>query len=94
LTPPSTDNIHAARFIPGSQVIPKARAVIHCGGSGSLYQALLCGAPTLVIPFAAYQRIDVFSTGYALKSYSSWTYQVVFISPSANISLFVFNTNR
>jgi UDP:flavonoid glycosyltransferase YjiC (YdhE family) len=59
---PSTDNIHAARFIPGSQVIPKARAVIHCGGSGSLYQALLCGAPTLVIPFAAYQRINAWLT--------------------------------
>jgi MGT family glycosyltransferase len=59
---PSVDNVHVARFIPGSQVIPQAQAVIHCGGSGSTYQALLCGAPTLVIPFAAYQRINAWLT--------------------------------
>ncbi len=55
---PPAANIHSARFIPGSQIIPQARAMIHCGGSGSTYQALMYGAPTLVIPFAPYQRIN------------------------------------
>ncbi|MBN2002449.1 MAG: hypothetical protein JXA21_03755 [Anaerolineae bacterium] len=51
-------NIHVARFIPGSQILPQARAMIHCGGSGSTYQALMHGVPTIVIPFGPYQRIN------------------------------------
>ncbi len=55
---PTAANIYVARFIPGSQILPQAQAMIHCGGSGSTYQALLYGAPTIVVPFGPYQRIN------------------------------------
>jgi len=55
---PLADNLYLARFIPGARIIPQAQAVIHSGGSGSTYQALLYGAPALVIPFNNEQRIN------------------------------------
>lgn len=50
-------NIYAERFIPGSRVISKARAVLHSGGSGTTYQTLAHGVPAVVIPANNEQRI-------------------------------------
>jgi MGT family glycosyltransferase len=55
---PRAANVLVARFIPGGQIMPHARAVIHCGGSGSTYQTLAYGAPALVVPFNNEQRIN------------------------------------
>ncbi len=55
---PPAANVHATRFLPGSQVMPHAHLVIHCGGSGTTYQTLTAGCPALVVPFNNEQRIS------------------------------------
>ncbi len=57
---PKISNIHVERFIPGSQVMQRAQAVIHCGGSGTTHQALLHSLPALVIPFNTDQEKNAF----------------------------------
>lgn len=39
-------------FLPFSEVFPRAAAVVHHGGIGTLSQALAAGRPQLVVPFA------------------------------------------
>jgi UDP:flavonoid glycosyltransferase YjiC (YdhE family) len=39
-------------YIPFSQVLPRAAALVHHGGVGTLSQALRAGVPQLVVPFA------------------------------------------
>lgn len=55
---PQAKNIHIEKFIPGSKIMPHCRAVIHCGGNGTTYQALANGLPSLVIPFNNDQKIN------------------------------------
>ncbi|MCB0374397.1 MAG: hypothetical protein KDD04_00605 [Sinomicrobium sp.] len=55
---PPAKNIHIEKFIPGSKIMPHCRAVIHCGGNGTTYQALVNGRPSLVLPFNNDQRIN------------------------------------
>jgi len=42
----------AIDYAPYQSLLPRAAAVVHSGGVGSTAQALLAGAPTLIIPFA------------------------------------------
>jgi UDP:flavonoid glycosyltransferase YjiC (YdhE family) len=46
------DGIIAADYAPYQSLLPRASAVVHSGGVGSTAQALLAGAPTLIVPFA------------------------------------------
>ena len=46
------DGMRAFPYLPYSSVFPRARAVIHQGGIGTLSQALRSGRPQLVVPFA------------------------------------------
>jgi UDP:flavonoid glycosyltransferase YjiC (YdhE family) len=39
-------------FAPHAALFPRASAVVHQGGAGTLHQALRAGRPTLVVPFA------------------------------------------
>ena len=52
------NNIHLKSFIPGSAMLRKANVVIHCGGNGTVYQALQQGVPAIVIPFNNDQLIN------------------------------------
>jgi rhamnosyltransferase subunit B len=49
---PSTGHLLAVSPVPLSQVLSHADLVIHHGGIGSTYAALLAGIPALVAPFA------------------------------------------
>ncbi len=55
---PKASNIHVEKFIPGSKVMKKCHAVIHCGGNGTTYQAISQGLPSVVIPFNNDQKIN------------------------------------
>ena len=46
------DHIFAADYAPYQSLLPRASAIVHSGGVGTTSQALLAGAPTLIIPFA------------------------------------------
>ena len=46
------DGIIAADYAPYQSLLPRASAIVHSGGVGSTAQALLAGAPTLIVPFA------------------------------------------
>jgi UDP:flavonoid glycosyltransferase YjiC (YdhE family) len=41
----------ACRYVPHSQLFPRAAAVVHQGGVGTLAQALRAGRPELIVPF-------------------------------------------
>jgi rhamnosyltransferase subunit B len=41
-----------AEFAPHAALFPRASAIVHQGGAGTLHQALLSGIPTIVVPFA------------------------------------------
>ena len=64
-TVPKSGNIHVARFLPGSQVMKHCQAAIHCGGNGTVYQALSQGIPAVVIPFNNDQMIN----GWLIKKH-------------------------
>jgi UDP:flavonoid glycosyltransferase YjiC (YdhE family) len=51
-------HVHVIRSVAGSQVLRRATAVIHCGGSGTTYQALAEGVPAVVVPFNAEQELN------------------------------------
>lgn len=43
--------VHVAGYVPHSRVIPRAAAIVHHGGIGTVGQALRAGRPQLVVPF-------------------------------------------
>jgi len=48
----NSQDVRAFAYLPYSAVFPRAHAVIHQGGIGTLSQALRAGRPQLVVPFA------------------------------------------
>lgn len=49
---PLPDGIAAFEYAPFSEVLPRARAIVHQGGVGTTGQALRAGRPTLIVPHA------------------------------------------
>jgi UDP:flavonoid glycosyltransferase YjiC (YdhE family) len=47
--------VHVAAYAPHSLLFPRAAAVVHQGGIGTLAQALRSGRPQLIVPFYADQ---------------------------------------
>jgi rhamnosyltransferase subunit B len=47
-----SEGIMAADYAPYSEILPRARAVIHQGGIGTTAQVLRAGVPMLVVPFS------------------------------------------
>ena len=45
-------NVLAVDYAPHAALFPRAAAIVHQGGAGTLHQALLAGRPTLVVPHA------------------------------------------
>jgi rhamnosyltransferase subunit B len=45
-------NIRAYQYLPYSMVFPRAAAIVHSGGVGTLAQALAAGRPQLIVPVA------------------------------------------
>ncbi|AJP71604.1 glycosyltransferase [Sphingomonas hengshuiensis] len=43
--------VHVAGYVPHSRIFPRASAIVHHGGVGTVGQALRGGAPQLVVPF-------------------------------------------
>jgi UDP:flavonoid glycosyltransferase YjiC (YdhE family) len=64
---PPAPNIHIRRFVPGSVVMRDSAAVIHCGGNGTTYQALIAGQPAVAIPSNNDQLIN----GYLLRAHNA-----------------------
>lgn len=65
------DHVLYAPYVPFSQVLPRAAAVVHHGGIGSTAQALAAGVPQLMMPMGYDQpdnatRIRRFGVGDAL----------------------------
>lgn len=65
------DTIRAFPFVPFSQVFPRAAAVVHHGGVGTMAQALKGGIPQLIMPMAHDQfdnasRIERLGVGTSL----------------------------
>lgn len=50
--PPLPDSIRTFAYLPYSTVFPRAAAVIHQAGIGTLSQAMRSGRPQLIVPFA------------------------------------------
>jgi len=46
------NGIIAVDYAPYQSLLPRAAAIVHSGGVGTTSQALLAGAPTLIVPFA------------------------------------------
>jgi UDP:flavonoid glycosyltransferase YjiC (YdhE family) len=46
------EGMMAADYAPYSEILPRARAVIHQGGIGTTAQVLRAGVPMLVVPFS------------------------------------------
>lgn len=46
------DGVRGCSFLPFGQVLPRARALIHHGGVGTVSQALRAGLPQLIVPFS------------------------------------------
>jgi rhamnosyltransferase subunit B len=46
------DDVHLEPFAPHAALFPRASAIVHQGGAGTLNQALLSGRPTLIVPHA------------------------------------------
>lgn len=45
-------SIHVAEYLPYSEVMPRAAAVVHQGGIGTVAQTLRAGRPMLIVPWA------------------------------------------
>ena len=52
---PQPANIRIERYLPQSEVLPRCRAVVSHGGSGSLLAALAHGLPSVLLPMGADQ---------------------------------------
>jgi rhamnosyltransferase subunit B len=53
-------NVRHIRYMPFSQLFPKAAAVVHHGGVGTTAQALRAGVPQLIVPMAYDQPDNAF----------------------------------
>jgi UDP:flavonoid glycosyltransferase YjiC (YdhE family) len=62
--PPRTDGVIAERFLPGDALMRSSALAIHCGGSGTTYQALGAARATIVVPFSAGQRVNAQLTAH------------------------------
>jgi rhamnosyltransferase subunit B len=51
-TEPLPEGVAACEYAPFSQVLPRARAIVHQGGVGTTGQALGSGRPVLIVPHA------------------------------------------
>lgn len=49
---PLPSNVLAVPYAPYSELLPRAAAVVHSGGIGSVGQTLRAGVPALIVPFA------------------------------------------
>lgn len=54
--------LHRA-YAPFAQLLPRSRALVHCGGVGTLAQALRAGCPQLLLPYT----FDQFDNAHRLK---------------------------
>lgn len=52
LSGPLPGNVCAVDYAPHGALMPRAAAVVHQGGAGTLYHALASGRPMIVVPFA------------------------------------------
>jgi len=52
LPEPLPDTIFVASYLPYSEIMPRAAAIVHQGGIGTTAQALRAGRPMLVVPWA------------------------------------------
>lgn len=50
---PAPENARVERFIPQAELLPRCSAVIHHGGSGTMFGSLAHGVPQVVIPQGA-----------------------------------------
>jgi rhamnosyltransferase subunit B len=50
-------NILVRSYVPLSRLLPRAKALVHPGGTGGVSQALAAGTPQLIVP-ATYDQID------------------------------------
>lgn len=57
---PLPDEIILVPFAPHAALFPRAAAIVHQGGAGTLQQALRAGRPTLVVPYANDQPDNAF----------------------------------
>lgn len=58
-----TDLVHFVPEVPYGHVLPRVRAVLHHGGSGTTHLALRAGCPTLIVPHI----IDQFAWGRVVE---------------------------
>jgi MGT family glycosyltransferase len=70
---PVPPNVHVARWIPQSDVLPHAAAIVSHGGSGTVTGSLAAGVPAVVVPFIAdqfhnAQRVEALRAGVALEA--------------------------
>lgn len=49
---PIQDGVKLVEFAPHAALFPRASAIVHQGGAGTLHQALRSGRPTLVVPYS------------------------------------------
>ena len=56
--PPAPDHVQVCRYIPNSQVLPRARVVVHHGGFNTLLGALRFGLPQVLLPMDADQPLN------------------------------------
>lgn len=66
------ESILAADYVPYSQVLPRAGAIVHQGGVGTTAQALRAGRPMLVMPFGFDQpdnaaRVEAIGVGRVIS---------------------------
>jgi UDP:flavonoid glycosyltransferase YjiC (YdhE family) len=54
--PPGAPNVRSYARLPGAHILRHSRLAIHCGGRGTVYQALAAGIPSIVVPFVAGQQ--------------------------------------
>ena len=55
--PPLGPNILVRPYVPLSRLLPRARAIVHHGGTGTVAHALAAGIPQLITPFV-YDQFD------------------------------------
>jgi UDP:flavonoid glycosyltransferase YjiC (YdhE family) len=48
----ASGNVFVTPWAPHSELFPRAAAIVHQGGAGTLHTALASGRPMLVVPFA------------------------------------------
>jgi UDP:flavonoid glycosyltransferase YjiC (YdhE family) len=55
---PQPPEVRVERFVPQAEVLPRCRAVVSHGGSGSVMGALAYGLPSVLIPLGADQMVN------------------------------------